>query len=127
MRTKRCWLRPLEPLFFGFAALAEGDDFCGVDSIGVDLHFDDFAALVDQVVDAASRFVLGIVKAVLFGNVTAPITQQGKSDGDFFCPRGVAEGAVHANTQDLRSEEHTSELQSRFDLVCRLLLEKKNE
>src|SRR5699024_12176348 len=27
---------------------------------------------------------------------------------------------------DFRSEEHTSELQSRFDLVCRLLLEKKN-
>src|SRR5699024_11229399 len=26
---------------------------------------------------------------------------------------------------DRRSEEHTSELQSRFDLVCRLLLEKK--
>src|SRR5699024_11498995 len=25
----------------------------------------------------------------------------------------------------MRSEEHTSELQSRFDLVCRLLLEKK--
>src|SRR5699024_1957498 len=28
-------------------------------------------------------------------------------------------------TDDGRSEEHTSELQSRFDLVCRLLLEKK--
>src|SRR5207249_5147917 len=27
--------------------------------------------------------------------------------------------------QGSRSEEHTSELQSRFDLVCRLLLEKK--
>ena len=27
----------------------------------------------------------------------------------------------------LRSEEHTSELQSRSDLVCRLLLEKKNK
>src|SRR5690606_41407271 len=27
---------------------------------------------------------------------------------------------------DLRSEEHTSELQSRENLVCRLLLEKKN-
>src|SRR5699024_12139368 len=26
---------------------------------------------------------------------------------------------------NVRSEEHTSELQSRFDLVCRLLLEKK--
>src|SRR5699024_11976427 len=29
-------------------------------------------------------------------------------------------------TED-RSEEHTSELQSRFDLVCRLLLEKKKK
>src|SRR5437868_13156440 len=27
--------------------------------------------------------------------------------------------------RDIRSKEHTSELQSRFDLVCRLLLEKK--
>src|SRR5437868_7924932 len=27
----------------------------------------------------------------------------------------------------IRSEEHTSELQSRFDLVCRLLLEKKKQ
>src|SRR5699024_12545818 len=27
----------------------------------------------------------------------------------------------------IRSEEHTSELQSRFDLVCRLLLEKKKK
>src|SRR5699024_11576527 len=33
-----------------------------------------------------------------------------------------AECGAHAP----RSEEHTSELQSRFDLVCRLLLEKKN-
>src|SRR2546428_7357898 len=31
-------------------------------------------------------------------------------------------GAEHG-----RSEEHTSELQSRSDLVCRLLLEKKNQ
>src|SRR6516164_5343153 len=28
---------------------------------------------------------------------------------------------------DLRSEEHTSELQSQFHLVCRLLLEKKKK
>src|SRR5690349_21983970 len=31
-----------------------------------------------------------------------------------------------ASGTGLRSEEHTSELQSRRDLVCRLLLEKKN-
>src|SRR5690349_23335182 len=30
-------------------------------------------------------------------------------------------------TDNPRSEEHTSELQSRRDLVCRLLLEKKNK
>src|SRR5699024_10101492 len=32
---------------------------------------------------------------------------------------------VLKGTMQARSEEHTSELQSRFDLVCRLLLEKK--
>src|SRR2546429_5981581 len=36
----------------------------------------------------------------------------------------VADGDM-ANDQRLRSEEHTSELQSRLHLVCRLLLEKK--
>src|SRR5207249_6222747 len=33
---------------------------------------------------------------------------------------------LHSGVWPFRSEEHTSELQSRFDLVCRLLLEKKN-
>src|SRR5699024_12260863 len=32
---------------------------------------------------------------------------------------------VDGELSSIRSEEHTSELQSRFDLVCRLLLEKK--
>src|SRR5438105_5078590 len=36
-------------------------------------------------------------------------------------PGGEEEGEATAS----RSEEHTSELQSRVDLVCRLLLEKK--
>src|SRR5207249_12243491 len=40
---------------------------------------------------------------------------------------GAAAGADDQNVVRLRSEEHTSELQSRFDLVCRLLLEKKNK
>src|SRR5204862_8234457 len=38
---------------------------------------------------------------------------------------GCASGAN--GLQQLRSEEHTSELQSRRDLVCRLLLEKKKK
>src|SRR5699024_12882313 len=33
-------------------------------------------------------------------------------------------GLLASFGQVIRSEEHTSELQSRFDLVCRLLLEK---
>src|SRR5699024_12573182 len=33
---------------------------------------------------------------------------------------------IKINNKKFRSEEHTSELQSRFDIVCRLLLEKKN-
>src|SRR5438034_7272251 len=45
--------------------------------------------------------------------------------------RGAAGRALHAaalrqRLRHDRSEEHTSELQSHSDLVCRLLLEKKN-
>src|SRR5207249_7769469 len=36
-------------------------------------------------------------------------------------------GRLQPNHPNPRSEEHTSELQSRFDLVCRLLLEKKKK
>src|SRR5207249_9355847 len=46
--------------------------------------------------------------------------------------RKIEEGQLNAEKirrelaeAEKRSEEHTSELQSRFDLVCRLLLEKK--
>src|SRR2546428_291456 len=38
---------------------------------------------------------------------------------------GAQRPSSHLAFQILRSEEHTSELQSRSDLVCRLLLEKK--
>src|SRR5690606_39457020 len=34
---------------------------------------------------------------------------------------------IHSGRSAYRSEEHTSELQSRENLVCRLLLEKKKE
>src|SRR3712207_7054343 len=40
---------------------------------------------------------------------------------------GVVPGDVLAQAVQQRSEEHTSELQSRQYLVCRLLLEKKNK
>src|SRR5205085_7749176 len=39
--------------------------------------------------------------------------------------RHLLEGRVEGGRQQDRSEEHTSELQSQSNLVCRLLLEKK--
>src|SRR5699024_11662560 len=42
-------------------------------------------------------------------------------------PPGENEVHQTRGQQSDRSEEHTSELQSRFDLVCRLLLEKKKD
>src|SRR5699024_11952263 len=39
-------------------------------------------------------------------------------------PPCIPVGITHRFSWWSRSEEHTSELQSRFDLVCRLLLEK---
>src|SRR5699024_11776747 len=41
-------------------------------------------------------------------------------------PRMCVSGSTSSMPRE-RSEEHTSELQSRFDLVCRLLLEKKKK
>src|SRR5438067_10256562 len=44
------------------------------------------------------------------------------------CPRARrGAGSFSSPIPRPRSEEHTSELQSRFDLVCRLLLEKKKK
>src|SRR5699024_11373570 len=48
---------------------------------------------------------------------------------DFACCSARVVVELDGGQHDLavRSEEHTSELQSRFDLVCRLLLEKKKK
>src|SRR2546422_7754832 len=64
-------------------------------------------------------------------------TTNGGNDGSTFTPYGVVDvpmgwplryshsPAEVVDLRDVRSEEHTSELQSRLHLVCRLLLEKK--
>src|SRR5947207_6907624 len=41
--------------------------------------------------------------------------------------RGPCRYRAHPLARSVRSEEHTSELQSHSDLVCRLLLEKKKK
>src|SRR5207249_11503905 len=59
--------------------------------------------------------------------------QHSRRSASTYCPPWQAQLSMGAGNRSgrlrtirRRSEEHTSELQSRFDLVCRLLLEKKN-
>src|SRR5690606_41193400 len=65
---------------------------------------------------------IGIVVAVLAAADFVPHEQHGRTLRQQERRHGVA---THPKAQGLRSEEHTSELQSRENLVCRLLLEKK--
>src|SRR2546422_10234819 len=54
------------------------------------------------------------------------VVNAANTDKDFAWIASHARGQVEViNAKSLRSEEHTSELQSRLHLVCRLLLEKK--
>src|SRR5438094_7337004 len=47
--------------------------------------------------------------------------------GDVHVGVRVDAAGHHVAARGIRSEEHTSELQSPYDLVCRLLLEKKKK
>src|SRR5256885_12928477 len=50
-----------------------------------------------------------------------------RSDDRLRIEQAIFERQLEATVRALRSEEHTSELQSPCNLVCRLLLEKKTE
>src|SRR5207248_9638112 len=80
------------------------------------LHASAGGVLADgRAVELLPRRLVGRVREAAFGlEVRAPLLQLLVRDQD------VEEAARG------RSEEHTSELQSPYDLVCRLLLEKKN-
>src|SRR5690349_17914414 len=60
------------------------------------------------------------------GVIAGPEKGEGRGVDDFKNQLRRAFGQIGA-TLKARSEEHTSELQSRRDLVCRLLLEKKKK
>src|SRR5260221_5115052 len=63
------------------------------------------------------------------GGTVANGPAAGLGDGTAACNGGSTGGTLlfpELSSDDGRSEEHTSELQSHSDLVCRLLLEKKN-
>src|SRR5882672_2034639 len=69
----------------------------------------------------------GVPRAALYDNLKSVVLER---QGDLirFHPRILElAGHYHFAAKPVRSEEHTSELQSHSDLVCRLLLEKKNQ
>src|SRR5688572_31007937 len=69
------------------------------------------------------------LRIVVFGQDTLSNTYTVDAAGQVSMPLIGAVQARDATTAALsaaRSEEHTSELQSQSNLVCRLLLEKKN-
>src|SRR5438309_3725315 len=68
-------------------------------------------------------FASGGTREVTCGNVT-PWSNDAATTG-YHCPPLASMNAAY--TVAKRSEEHTSELQSQFHLVCRLLLEKKKK
>src|SRR3712207_2574862 len=65
--------------------------------------------------------LLGTVISTLGATVTSIVVNDLSNDTFF------ARIVLDVNGKSMRSEEHTSELQSRQYLVCRLLLEKKNK
>src|SRR5438874_8314679 len=65
------------------------------------------------------RLMTAEANAAVEGALAAGATRVLVNDSHWFMRNLLAE--------ELRSEEHTSELQSRRDLVCRLLLEKKKK
>src|SRR5947207_10286804 len=62
------------------------------------------------------------LKSVVMATDAAPDTLA----VSLMCTPCAATSTVVCTVNAVRSEEHTSELQSHSDLVCRLLLEKKN-
>src|SRR2546422_1590784 len=66
----------------------------------------------------------------IYGSVKDAKKAAGATVSVIYVPPPFAAAAIDEAVDadlDLRSEEHTSELQSRLHLVCRLLLEKKKK
>src|SRR5437867_4765308 len=73
---------------------------------------------LDQVLDQAPQNGT----ALLYGGLVALQQKQ-----DELAAERLASSSCFCCSATRRSEEHTSELQSPYDLVCRLLLEKKKD
>src|SRR5271157_3622573 len=84
-----------------FPCLARLYQFGGINRVGVDLHLDDLAILVDEIVHSAGGLVFRVIDTVLLCDVAAPIAEQRERDVNLLRPCLVREGRIHAYTQHL--------------------------
>src|SRR2546422_2970449 len=75
--------------------------------------------------DALPIFLGGAISAPTVAGVFSTATRRAWAASPAWAPRTLS--AAQLELVATRSEEHTSELQSRLHLVCRLLLEKKKK
>src|SRR5207249_12241907 len=97
-----------------------------VASIGIALFLFSFILLLFLFTDTATPeiYTLSLHDALPISAASAVDLGHLPGVGEQLPPDLVVRGRGEL-LDEIRSEEHTSELQSRFDLVCRLLLEKK--
>src|SRR5699024_11972334 len=74
----------------------------------------------------AAALSAGSLPTAAFTTCPVPQRKAFTISARLFRPPKPNRGTLSFSREPMRSDEHTSELQSRFDLVCRLLLEKKN-
>src|SRR5207248_10894452 len=103
--TRYCHLRHLH----SFPTRRSSDLRAGIDALGV---FEDFALTVRLV----ERKIFSFLDFTDFESTTRTLVEQIDELAVDFIDFATPVRDVH------RSEEHTSELQSPYDLVCRLLL-----
>src|SRR2546426_8481295 len=78
-----------------------------------------YTTLFRSIPPISGRLPIPVLSLHTIGDLFVPFSME-----QIYARRAAAQGA--SDLLEKRSEEHTSELQSPCNLVCRLLLEKKN-
>jgi hypothetical protein len=73
----------------------------GINRLAVNLDVSNLAVFIDQETHAAADLSLFVIETVLVGNFAAQITQQREGNFELVFPSLIAEGTIHADTQDL--------------------------
>src|SRR5699024_6790569 len=113
------WIKPFGNIFINSLKLIAVPLILGSLVKGVS-DLKDISKLSKMGFKTIGFYIFTTIVAVTIGLITVNIINPGKSISE-----DTRIELLSSYAGEARSEEHTSELQSRFDIVCRLLLEKK--